>query len=134
MMLVSNHADAQDAAIAAGQVSRDLPFVRREMVAALNVAYPSHAESDAGIAKHLADFYRTANRPQGPELEQAVATARRLYRQNVFPEMKVTWGTYLTKLGHMDSPGCFRCHDDSHKTRDGKAAVRQDCELCHKIQ
>jgi hypothetical protein len=123
-----------DGAIAAGGASRDLPFVRREMIAALNADYPSHTASDAGIAKHLGDFYRNVPGAQAAELPRAIATTQRLYRQNVFPEMKVTWGTYLSKLGHTDSPGCFRCHDENHKTRDGKAAVRQDCELCHKIQ
>jgi hypothetical protein len=44
--------------------------------------------------------------------------------------MKVAWGTYPNNLGHMDFPGCFRCHDDSHKAKDG-STISQDCELCH---
>ena len=47
--------------------------------------------------------------------------------------MKVKWGTYPNHLGHVDTPGCFRCHDDSHKAKDG-AVIKQDCELCHAIQ
>jgi hypothetical protein len=47
--------------------------------------------------------------------------------------MKVDWGTYPSQLGHMTSNGCFRCHDESHKTRDG-ATIKQDCELCHIIE
>ena len=31
------------------------------------------------------------------------------------------------------STGCFRCHDDLHKTRDGRA-ISQDCELCYSIE
>jgi len=124
---------AVDAAIGSGGASRDLPFARREMVAALKVAYPSHAAADAGIAKHLGDFYRATLAAPGPQIEQAIRTTQQLYRQNVFPDMKVTWGTYVTKLGHVDGPGCFRCHDESHKSRTGKT-VRQDCELCHKVQ
>jgi hypothetical protein len=31
----------------------------------------------------------------------------------------------------VDSPGCFRCHDDEHKASDGRV-IKQDCELCHK--
>jgi len=46
--------------------------------------------------------------------------------------MNVTWGTYRNDIGHVDSPGCFRCHDDSHQTTDGKV-IAQDCELCHSI-
>jgi hypothetical protein len=26
--------------------------------------------------------------------------------------------------------GCFRCHDDDHKSRDGKV-IGQDCQTCH---
>jgi hypothetical protein len=30
----------------------------------------------------------------------------------------------------MESNGCFRCHDDQHKTREGRA-ISMDCALCH---
>jgi hypothetical protein len=58
---------------------------------------------------------------------------QQLYATNVFPAMNVTWGTHANNLGHTDSPGCFRCHDDQHKTSDGRV-IRQDCDLCHDIQ
>ena len=47
--------------------------------------------------------------------------------------MKVTFGTYTNHIGHTDAPGCFRCHDDDHTTKDGKA-IGQDCETCHVIE
>jgi hypothetical protein len=53
--------------------------------------------------------------------------------RNVFPEMNVQFGTYANNIGHMDFPGCFRCHDDNHKSKDGKS-IGQDCETCHKIE
>jgi ATP-dependent Lon protease len=34
--------------------------------------------------------------------------------------MRVTFGSYPSHIGHVDSPGCFRCHDDNHKSKDGK--------------
>ena len=43
-----------------------------------------------------------------------------LYCQNVFPDMKVTWGTHPNHIGHMNYPGCFRCHDGDHAAKDGK--------------
>jgi hypothetical protein len=55
-----------------------------------------------------------------------------IYNRNVFPDMKVTWGTYPNNLGHMDFVGCFRCHDDQHADKDGKT-VPQDCSACHQI-
>ena len=48
----------------------------------------------------------------------------------MFPDLKVTWGTYPNNLGHTDYPGCFRCHDEAHLTAD-KKTISQDCSLCH---
>ena len=53
-----------------------------------------------------------------------------IYNRNVFPDLKVSWGTYPNNLGHMDFPGCFRCHDGSHTPADGKT-ITQDCNTCH---
>ena len=47
--------------------------------------------------------------------------------------MKVTWGTYPNQLGHTVSTGCFRCHDESHKTAAGQA-ISQDCSTCHTME
>jgi hypothetical protein len=63
---------------------------------------------------------------------EGIGTSPRLSlkNRNVFPDLKVTWGTYPNNLGHMDFPGCFRCHDGSHTTGDGKT-ITQDCSTCH---
>jgi hypothetical protein len=55
-----------------------------------------------------------------------------LYRQNVFPDLKVTWGTYVNNLGHTDSQGCFRCHDEDHTATGGKT-ITKDCSVCHQM-
>jgi hypothetical protein len=46
--------------------------------------------------------------------------------------MKIAWGTYPNNIGHEDFLGCFRCHDGSHKSADGKV-IPDDCETCHAI-
>jgi hypothetical protein len=96
------------------------------MVAALTGGYSSDDAAQDGVARRLSAAYPRSD----ADVNQAIAVTRRLYAQNVFPEMRVTWGTYGSELGHTDLPGCFRCHDDAHKTRDGRA-IRQDCALCH---
>ena len=55
-----------------------------------------------------------------------------LYSQNVFPSMKVTWGTHPNHIGHMSYPGCFRCHDGDHVSKGGKT-ITQDCANCHNL-
>jgi hypothetical protein len=123
--------------MARGEIPKTLPFVRRESVKALKTSYPTQEAADEGISRALRDFYRS----QAPDLyttrhqdvENAVQATANIYRRNVFPEMNVQFGTYPNNIGHMDFPGCFRCHDDNHKSKDGEA-IGQDCESCHKIE
>jgi general stress protein YciG len=46
--------------------------------------------------------------------------------------MKVTWNLYPNHIGHQGSPGCFRCHDNKHKTDTGEK-VGKKCGTCHDI-
>jgi hypothetical protein len=118
-----------DGAIARGLMPRELPFVRRQAVAALKPEYPNREEALAAIAASLREFYR-ARASDATLVERAVVAAQDVWSQNVFPAMRVSWGTYSNFIGHVDAPGCFRCHDDNHKAADG-SVIRQDCELCH---
>jgi hypothetical protein len=126
---------AVDAALAIGRIHRDLPFVRREAVAALREEYPTQAEALEAIAARLREFYRQpemAGRAEAALVNRAVATTQDLYRRNVFPSMRVAWGTYPNELGHTAFPGCFRCHDDEHRAQDG-SVIRMECDLCHSL-
>jgi hypothetical protein len=128
---------AVDAAMALGEIPRDLPFSRRETVDALKLSYPDKDTADQQISERLRGFYgknyAQIASSKGAEIDKLVQAAQRAYGRNVFPKMNVTWGTHENNLGHVDFPGCFRCHDDSHKTADGRV-IRQDCDLCHEIQ
>jgi hypothetical protein len=123
--------------MARGDVPKTLPFVRRETVKTLKASYATQAGADEGISRTLRDFYRTNYPTQymtaRQDVEKAVRATVGVYRRNVFPEMKVQFGTYPSNIGHIDSPGCFRCHDDNHKSKDGKK-IGQDCDTCHSIQ
>jgi hypothetical protein len=125
---------AVNEAMTRGDLPPALPFIHREAVKALKAAYPSEDAAAAGISRALQDFYRTQPHASGsPDLARAVLDVQDIYRRNVFPDMKVTFGTYANNIGHIDSPGCFRCHDDNHKSRDGRT-IGQDCEICHAIE
>jgi NapC/NirT cytochrome c family protein len=124
---------AVDAAMAEGRVPRALPFVRREAVAAVAGDYANRDAALAAIAKRLNDFYGARPGTDAALIRQAVASTQDVWSRNVFPAMRVRFGTYANHLGHVDTPGCFRCHDDSHKSRDGRV-IAQECELCHEIK
>ena len=98
---------------------------------------PEYADKQAALQAIAAQAARSlpanTRRLDAADVERAIAGTQDLWARNVFPAMKVTWGTYPNHIGHIDSPGCFRCHDDDHKTKDGRV-IGQDCEMCHKEQ
>lgn len=121
---------AVDRAIASGQINRELPFVRREAVRLLK---SDGADADrvlSAIDSELRSFYASTGGVDPQMLDRSIASVSRLYRTNVFPDMKVTWGVYGDNRGHTTSDGCFRCHDGSHVASDG-TAINADCTYCH---
>jgi hypothetical protein len=128
--------DAVDEAIATGKLERTLPFLKQQVLAALKAEYPSGAEATAGIRHSMEAYYRE-HHPAVYErnrdaVEAAIRTAGDIHAANVFPEMRVTWGAYPNNIGHQFYPGCFRCHDGDHRSRDGRE-IRQDCDICHSV-
>jgi len=127
---------ALDKAINAQRISKELPFIKKKGVEVLKQEYPNQEAAALQIPQALDAFYRT-NYPelykQKKELVDAAAVAvKEIYLRNVFPSMKITWGTHPNHIGHQDSPGCFRCHDGQHTSKDGKT-IAADCNTCHTI-
>lgn len=128
--------DALDRAMDQGGLSPDLPWAHKEGLELLNATYATEAEASTQIPLQFAAFYRT----QHPEVLFSKAALVKaageelvtLYSQNVFPFMKVAWGTHPNNIGHMSYPGCFRCHDGSHTATNGKT-IPQDCSVCHNL-
>jgi hypothetical protein len=121
---------AVNAAIADGRLDRSIPFIRREAVRTLGTEYASQVAAEDAIARELREFYRSSGTAvDDAALARAVDALRAVYRHNVFPAMKVTWGTYPVNLGHVTSNGCFRCHD-GRTSPDGRE-ISADCEFCH---
>jgi hypothetical protein len=128
---------ALDLAIQAGQVDRALPFVRREGLRLLKAPYASHDEARARIPAALAAYYEKEHPDVAAARKDAILASgnaiAEVYAHNVFPTMKVEWGTYPNHIGHPDmAGGCFRCHDGEHTTADGKS-IDNDCGHCHAL-
>jgi hypothetical protein len=125
-----------DDALVAGKIAADLPFVRREGVRLLTADYPTHEAAAEGIRTGLNAFYAkdfpALARGKAEAIGQAAAVLATIYQSNVFPTMKVAWGTYPNHIGHETAPGCYRCHDDEHQAPDGRT-VSQDCSTCHSL-
>ena len=128
--------ESVDAALSKEQIDRSLPFIKKKGVELLKANYASEEEAHAKIALGLREYYKREHqeifKQHAAEIDGAARALQEIYSKNVFPEMKVTWGTYPNHLGHENFPGCFRCHDDNHKNQTGKT-ITQDCSACHDL-
>lgn len=128
--------EAINEAMNAGAISPNLPWIHKEGLVLLKATYTSQADAGVKIPEQLAAFYRGQNpqvlATQGALEKAAAKELVALYDQNVFPFMKVTWGTHPNNIGHMNYPGCFRCHDGSHNAKSG-ASITNDCSACHNL-
>ncbi|HVI10986.1 MAG TPA: NapC/NirT family cytochrome c [Candidatus Binatia bacterium] len=128
--------NAVDKQISTGNISADLPYIRKKAVELLKVNYSSRDVARQSIVAELSNFYRS-NYPQIYQtrrtlVQQAGDQVAAIYLRNIFPDMHVTWGVHPNNLGHNDSPGCFRCHDGSHTSADGQT-ITNDCSACHQM-
>jgi formate-dependent nitrite reductase cytochrome c552 subunit len=125
-----------DLAIHAGRIASELPYIRREGVAAIQIDYESHQAAREGIEASILAFYRSEYpdlaSSRNEEIQNAADELGNIYSVNVFPKMRVVWGTYPNHIGHESSPGCFRCHTDEHATEAGEV-ISQDCDTCHSL-
>ena len=58
---------------------------------------------------------------------------KRIFASTMFPERKADWREYPDNIGHKDSLGCFRCHDNKHLDSAGKTLRANDCNSCHTV-
>jgi nitrate/TMAO reductase-like tetraheme cytochrome c subunit len=120
--------DAVERAMLAGELSTALPNIKRDAVNAMTQEIATEAEAPQKIADYLSKRYGGH-----PDLPTAIATVQSLYATTIFPERKADWRVYPNNIGHKDWPGCFRCHDDKHKTSSGQSVSASDCSSCHAI-
>ncbi len=125
-----------DKQLASGRISPELPFIKKKAVELLKANYPDQQTARQNIIQGLDNFYRTSY-PQiyatrRALIQQSAEEVAAIYLRNVFPSMRLTWGSHPNNIGHMDSPGCFRCHDGSHTSADGQT-IPNDCSTCHSL-
>jgi hypothetical protein len=119
-----------------GRITAELPYIKKKAVEVLKVNYSTRDIAQQSITAEINKFYQTnfpeIDRAQRASVQQSGEEVAAIYLRNIFPDMRVTWGTHPNNLGHMDSPGCFRCYDGSHTSADGKT-ITNDCSACHQI-
>jgi nitrate/TMAO reductase-like tetraheme cytochrome c subunit len=127
---------AVDQALAANRISATLPFAKQQSVQILTAEYKSSDQARDAIAQQIPAFYKEKY-PQlagtrAADIQNMVMELQRIFRDNIFPEMKVDWRTHPDNVGHYYFNGCFRCHDGNHTSKDGKV-ITKDCNSCHTV-
>lgn len=117
-------------------IKPSLPFIKSLSVDVLENSYNTKKIARDSIKIIVESFYKN-NYPDivlsnKGSIERAVWEIQKIYSRNYFPEMKVSWKKFPEHIGHMYSPGCFRCHDGKHVSSDGKVLTK-DCNTCHTI-
>jgi nitrate/TMAO reductase-like tetraheme cytochrome c subunit len=125
-----------DRLLESGSISQDLPEIKLPATEAMAQTYATEDEGRQGIANYILSFYEEEYEDVFEEnradIERAVGAVQGQFVTNMFPEMKVTWSVYPDNIGHMEFPGCFRCHNGKHRSPDGDTITRE-CGNCHAI-
>jgi hypothetical protein len=129
-------ANAVDLRMSRGLISPELPYIHKKAVELLNADYPDRDSAQKQIVEGIENYYRTSypDLYEGKRkwIDQSAENVAKIYLRNIFPDMKMTWGVHPNNLGHNDFPGCFRCHDGSHTSADGRT-ISNDCAACHNL-
>ncbi len=125
-----------DEMFVSGRIDQSLPYIKKVAVEILSKPYKSTDEAmttiSAGIPGYYAKNYPKEAKEKTVAIKKAALEVQGIYSRNFFPKMKVSWNTYPNHIGHFYSPGCFRCHDGKHRSKDGRM-ISKDCNLCHTI-
>ena len=123
-------------AMLTGAVSKDIPFFKKVAMGVLRETFSTSDTAmlkiDAGITGFYKSDYADFYAKNKDLISNSVASVQKAYSQNTFPKMKVAYDLYPEHIGHLESNGCFRCHNGSFKADNGRV-ITKDCNLCHSI-
>jgi hypothetical protein len=119
-----------------GEISTELPFIKKVAMDILRNNFPDKDTAFMAIRSAITDHYRNSM-PDFYEknistINGSIEAITLAYSGNTFPHMKVAYDVYPDHIGHLETEGCFRCHNDLFVSESGKK-ITKDCNLCHTI-
>jgi len=121
------------------KIDAEIPGIRQDSLTVLRNQYKTREEAGKEILPDLKKLQEKRNgknfvNQNEKVIAKTAAYLKEEYLANIWPKMKISWGTYRSEIGHQHADkgfGCFRCHDEEHMTESGDT-ITQDCGLCHK--
>lgn len=126
-----------DHLMASGDISTDIPEIKAIAMEILVREFPTSDSAMSYISYKVNKYYKR-NYEEFVDtnqvlIDQAIMAIQDGYNKNIFPFMKAQWSAYPNHLSHVESEGCYRCHNDNFKSNDGHV-ISNDCNLCHVIK
>ena len=123
-------------AMAANEIDAELPMIKQVAVQSCMQEYETTEQAMQSIEESIRSFY-AENYPEivqnnSENISKSIEGVKQAFSHNIFPEMRVRWEHYADHIGHMTSPGCYRCHDGMHVAENGNS-ISHDCSGCHQI-
>ena len=125
-----------DKAMLTNEVSQDIPFIKKTAMDILRNTFPDKDTAFMHIREGIINYYKSNFsgyfERNNDKIDKSVAALQKAFSQNTFAGMKVTYDVYPDHIGHLESEGCFRCHNDTFISENG-SKISKDCNLCHTI-
>lgn len=123
-------------ALLTGAISKEIPNIKKVSMGILSHQFTSLDTALMTIKDSITSYYKTSY-PSFFEkhtdiIDSSITSIQNSYSKNTFPAMKVSYAVYPEHIGHLETNGCFRCHNDSFKSDKGRV-ISKDCNLCHSI-
>jgi hypothetical protein len=119
-----------------GTVSKEIPFIKKIAMGILKQTFSDKDTAFMKIKDSIIKFYKSNYSDfysrNTSLIENSVTNIQKAFSENTFPKMKVTFDRYPEHIGHLESAGCFRCHNNTFKSESGRV-ISRDCNLCHSI-
>ncbi len=119
-----------------GGVSKEIPFIKKSAMEVLSNTFTDRDTAMMQIRDGIMNFYESGYAgylsDNIEKIERSITSVQRAFSMNTFPAMGVNYSVYPDHAGHLESEGCFRCHNDSFVSETGRKITR-DCNICHAI-
>lgn len=126
-----------DFGIRSKKINPEVVGLREDSLTVLTKEYVSREEAKELMVTELLALQSSRDVKSAKKNEALIRKAGEYlletYLGNIWPQMKIQWGTYKEHLGHQfeeQGYGCFRCHNEEHENAGGET-ISQDCSLCH---
>jgi nitrate/TMAO reductase-like tetraheme cytochrome c subunit len=125
-----------DKSMLTGNIRKEIPFIKKTAMGILRNTFTSKDTALLQIKDGIVNYYKTDYidffNAHSAMISESVESIQNAFSQNTFPGMKVTYDAYPEHIGHLETEGCFRCHNDAFISENGKR-ISKNCNLCHTI-